>query len=1260
MAEKGDKKASRQCWECLKRRLVCDHTLPHCKKCLKGGRQCSGYDDAKPLQWVQTGMVTSRRRKKKDNSAPKMYATVPAPRADKQDSCRIHKVSFEAGTHGPTYESDHGCEAVGYEKALTEFELDRDRLPDDGAGDVHVFSLQAHADAYEAAQQLTNLGRAKIEEVVEKGLDEEAAKMLKSKRDPLRRLKRMLWLLKSQDVPVYGYLANETCEVVQAVQYYNSRIHPQYKASGELAPNPAIVIFPPQALHLLTPAIHHTLVCISLSHFVHSLPIGADGTVTAINRSKIYHHRGEALRALGQYIGQDKTRCSDMTITSILMFMCLELQNPTFADWRSHISGMKQLIDLRGGPKQLMKESPHLVASVVLYLMYARFPVWSQAQQLTHVISIIALANTSSPSWDQIDMSSAKDSMIEDASSLYHLIFPYTLCPRELFTEILKVNELRAKASAAMLMCDVEPDHALEAHELMARIEAFSPEDWAQAGTFYSEWLTVGKIYKASVMLYCTLSLQSLTVLPCTASLHKTQTEYGDALLTNVRSALKAPRLARHMGILEGWAETFAGAAAASAVAATAMALHIPFLSRLHIREYIALFLSICLIGLESFIAVITLALPTPIINFCYRITRRLFNHLSSPSSKPSHDKKKGVWGSIASASDFSELCDLYGYYCEEHIVQTGDGYLLGLHRLGWKKGEENVRVNSGDRAKGVKKKVVYLHHGLMMNSEVWVCLTDKERCLPFELVERGYDVWLGNNRGNKYSKKSIHAPPTSASFWNFSMDQFAFHDIPDSISYILETTHQPSLSYIGFSQGTAQAFATLSIHPTLNDKVDVFIALAPAMSPKGVASGIVDAFVKASPDILYLAFGRKSILPSTTMWQSILYPPIFVRLIDKSLSFLFGWTAKNITPEQKLAAYPHLYSYTSTKSVVHWFQIIRNGTFQMYDDDAPNPITSNRSKYYKVAKFPTKNIKTPIVLVYGGSDSLVDINVMLKELPSHTIAKEIPHYEHLDFLWAESVNTLVFPHVFESLEKFAVSDNGAVDSHKERRWRQPVNYRGLLPESNGPNGTQGQVGYDDVGDERNNAPSTLRARRVSPQARRAISYHGPSMGDPSVVTSPVLASRMSYPAAYKINSEEKFPSIRSRIMSPPPTNRVSLSFDSPDQSQTTAQTSTSRPEGWWSSDEVAGTDPSATTTPASPTPARRSSFGSQQSTKSKTGKVGAKGITIGASKAVSGVSTGEGYGQAHNSEKDRQRLLDADKKHRRNVLKKKPPPASS
>ena len=196
-------------------------------------------------------------------------------------------------------------------------------------------------------------------------------------------------------------------------------------------------------------------------------------------------------------------------------------------------------------------------------------------------------------------------------------------------------------------------------------------------------------------------------------------------------------------------------------------------------------------------------------------------------------------------------------------------------------------------------------------------------------------------------------------------------------------------------------------------------------MSPAGLHNGVVDVLMKASPEVVFLAFGRRSLLSSATMWQSILYPPIFVKFIDISISFLFNWTAKNISPDQKLAAYPHLYSFTSTKSVVHWFQIIRNKSFQMYDDDVQAPLSLGAiDRYYKVHKFPTKNIKTPIFLLWGGSDSLVDINVMLKELPHHTVSREIPHFEHLDFLWAREVGTLVFPHVFEALEAYAGRDH--------------------------------------------------------------------------------------------------------------------------------------------------------------------------------------------------------------------------------------------
>ena len=36
------------------------------------------------------------------------------------------------------------------------------------------------------------------------------------------------------------------------------------------------------------------------------------------------------------------------------------------------------------------------------------------------------------------------------------------------------------------------------------------------------------------------------------------------------------------------------------------------------------------------------------------------------------------------------------------------------------------------------------------MNSEVWVCITDKERCLPFMLVETGYDVWVSASENGR------------------------------------------------------------------------------------------------------------------------------------------------------------------------------------------------------------------------------------------------------------------------------------------------------------------------------------------------------------------------------------------------------------------------------------------------------------------------------------------------------------------------------
>lgn len=442
--------------------------------------------------------------------------------------------------------------------------------------------------------------------------------------------------------------------------------------------------------------------------------------------------------------------------------------------------------------------------------------------------------------------------------------------------------------------------------------------------------------------------------------------------------------------------------------------MRLPLLGRLGAFEWPVLIFSLILVVAEYILTVITGLLPSFVIHFFDALTYSLFrliptSGINKVSANPELDHRATE---IASADGFVEMCNIYGYQAEEHIVKTTDGYLLGIHRIGGPK-NSNWRHSESPSP----KPVVYLHHGLLMNSEIWVANVDPNRCLPFVLADMGYDVWLGNNRGNKYSKKHVTHNPNSIAFWNFSIDDFALYDIPDTINYILYIVSQKDLVYIGFSQGSAQAFATLSINPELNKKVRLFIALAPAMAPPGLQNTIVDSLMRASPSLIYLFFGRKAIMKSATFWQSIMYPPLFVHTIDTSISSLFKWESKNIPYAQKLAAYPHLYSYTSVKSVVHWFQIIRSGRFHMYDDDVEGPFSSKNKYFYRVASFPTQNITSPILLLYGKSDSLVDIKVMLDELPVGTESIGFDSYEHLDMIWGERVDKLIFPYIFSALK---------------------------------------------------------------------------------------------------------------------------------------------------------------------------------------------------------------------------------------------------
>lgn len=68
----------------------------------------------------------------------------------------------------------------------------------------------------------------------------------------------------------------------------------------------------------------------------------------------------------------------------------------------------------------------------------------------------------------------------------------------------------------------------------------------------------------------------------------------------------------------------------------------------------------------------------------------------------------------------------------------------------------------------------------------------------------------------------------TSKEFWDFSWHEIGYYDLPAMIDYVLNSTGQNQLRYIGFSQGTTTFYVMTSLKPTYNNKIKVMFALAP------------------------------------------------------------------------------------------------------------------------------------------------------------------------------------------------------------------------------------------------------------------------------------------------------------------------------------------------------------------------------------------------------------------------------------------------
>jgi predicted alpha/beta hydrolase len=70
----------------------------------------------------------------------------------------------------------------------------------------------------------------------------------------------------------------------------------------------------------------------------------------------------------------------------------------------------------------------------------------------------------------------------------------------------------------------------------------------------------------------------------------------------------------------------------------------------------------------------------------------------------------------------------------------------------------------------------------------------------PFILVDQGYDVWLGNNRGNRYATNHTTLNTSEKEFWQTNYIDMGLYDTPAFIDFILNKTKQSKLTYIGHS----------------------------------------------------------------------------------------------------------------------------------------------------------------------------------------------------------------------------------------------------------------------------------------------------------------------------------------------------------------------------------------------------------------------------------------------------------------------------
>ena len=93
------------------------------------------------------------------------------------------------------------------------------------------------------------------------------------------------------------------------------------------------------------------------------------------------------------------------------------------------------------------------------------------------------------------------------------------------------------------------------------------------------------------------------------------------------------------------------------------------------------------------------------------------------------------------------------------------------------------------------------MQHGLFDSGDTWV--NHYPNLAPaFQLANAGYDVFLGNNRGNQYSNrhKTLDPIKDDKKFHDYSFVEYGKYDLPAQINSALAISGNQKLTYVGHS----------------------------------------------------------------------------------------------------------------------------------------------------------------------------------------------------------------------------------------------------------------------------------------------------------------------------------------------------------------------------------------------------------------------------------------------------------------------------